>query len=81
MIREEVVCQQVVELLTEYLEGSLGPAQRVAVEQHLQTCGSCTTYLEQLRTAIRLTGRLAQDDVPPEVMDRLLHLFSERSDQ
>ena len=81
MMREDVACQQVVELLTDYLDHSLPPDERVALEQHLQTCGPCTTYLEQLRTSIRLIGRLDEKDVPDEVMDRLLHLFTETTDQ
>lgn len=78
MIRDELACRQVVELLTEYLEQSLPPAERVALEQHLVTCGPCTTYLKQLRTTIALAGGLRREDIPGPVMDRLARLFEQR---
>jgi anti-sigma factor RsiW len=80
MIREELACRQVVELLTEYLEQSMPPAERVVLEQHLVTCGPCTTYLDQLRTTIALAGGLRREDVPEPVMDRLVRLFEQRPD-
>ncbi|MGH3330304.1 MAG: anti-sigma factor family protein [Nocardioidaceae bacterium] len=79
MNRDDVRCREVVDLLTDYLEGAMPPEQRAALEQHLLTCEGCTNYVEQLRMSIALTGRLQEEDVPPQVMDRILNMFRERS--
>ena len=68
-------CREVVELVTEYLEGAM-PAERVDLfEQHLMWCEGCDVYLEQMRRSIALTGRLGEDDVDPEALDRLMAAF------
>ena len=72
---EELGCQEVVELLTDYLEGALPAADRSRLEQHLAGCEGCSNYLEQLRTTIRLTGTLAEELIPPEAMRSLLAVF------
>ena len=68
-------CIQLVELVTDYLEGALTPRRRRAVEAHLAACVNCTAYLEQMRVTIALTGQLREDDVEPEAMDELMQLF------
>lgn len=78
MSDHDVRCQEVVEILTDYLEDAMPTRQRIRLEQHLVICAACRTYLHQLRAAIELAGRTAQahvDDPPPEVADSLLHLF------
>ena len=75
--RTAVSCQQLVELLTDYLEGALPRRRERAVKAHLEECGDCSAYLEQFRTTIALTGRLREEDVPPEIMDELLAAFRE----
>ena len=71
-------CQEVVEVLTEYLDGGLATDERELLEQHLLLCAGCGEYLEQLRTAIALTGRLTEEDVPDELLDTVLRRFRER---
>ena len=78
MIRDDVRCSEVVDVLTDYLDGALPPDQRVALEQHLLFCEGCVSFVEQMRTTVGLTGRLAQEDVPQPVMDRVLRMFQER---
>ena len=56
--RNELVCQQVVELVTDYLEGSLTRADRRRFERHLRGCPNCTNYLEQMRITISTTGNI-----------------------
>jgi anti-sigma factor RsiW len=75
MISEDLACQEVVELVTEYLEGTLSPEVVDAFEQHLTICEGCAAYLEQMREAVRLAGKLHEDDVPAPVMNRLLDAF------
>jgi predicted anti-sigma-YlaC factor YlaD len=75
MSGEELSCQEVVEILNDYLEGAMPAADRSRIEQHLAECEGCDNYLEQLRTTIRLTGRLTEQSIPPEVMASLLRVF------
>jgi predicted anti-sigma-YlaC factor YlaD len=57
----ELLCQEVVELVTEYLSRAMAPAERVLLEQHLLTCPPCTAYLEQARSTLTLARGLGQD--------------------
>jgi anti-sigma factor RsiW len=75
MSRPEIVCRQLVELVTDYLEGSLDPDTLRRVEEHLAGCPGCTAYLDEMRVTMRLTGRLTEDDIAPEARDALLHAF------
>ena len=68
-------CRDVVELMTDYLEGALPAATRTRFEEHLSGCAGCTAYLEQLRTARRLLGRMAEVPVPEELRGELLAAF------
>jgi predicted anti-sigma-YlaC factor YlaD len=72
---DEVSCREVVEILGDYLEGAMAPDDRVRLEAHLADCEGCTAYLDQLRTTIRLSGRLSEQAVPPETMAPLLEAF------
>jgi anti-sigma factor RsiW len=68
-------CRDVVELMTDYLEDALSPADRRRFEEHLTTCDGCTVYLEQLRTTMRLTGKIGNEVMPPELEAELLLTF------
>ena len=72
---EELSCQELVELVTDYLEGALDERHTRAFERHLEGCDGCTQYLEQFRTTIRLTGTLTQDDLTAEAETALLQAF------
>jgi anti-sigma factor RsiW len=72
---EELICQELVEVVTEYLEGSLAPSRRIEFEKHLVMCDGCAAYLDQMRQTIRLTGRLGAEDVPAGGRDALLRVF------
>jgi anti-sigma factor RsiW len=73
--RGDLVCQQVVELVNDYLEGALSRSDRRRFEAHLRACPNCTNYLEQMRATIRATGTLHPDDLTPEVRDEFTVLF------
>ena len=73
--RSELVCREVVEMVTDYLEGALGRAQRRRFEAHLADCENCTEYLEQMRTTIRLTGVLAAEDFTPRMREEFTALY------
>lgn len=73
----EMDCQDLVELVTDYLEGAVSPERRAEIDAHLAACEGCTAYLEQVRTTIRLTGMLAEDQIPSELREPLLAAFRE----
>ena len=68
-------CQEVVELVTDYLEGTLTPDETTLFEQHLNFCGGCVWYLEQMQATIATVGRLREVDIPVEARERLLVTF------
>ena len=70
----ELACQEVVELMTAYLEDALDPSDRERFEEHLVFCDGCANYLEQIRTTIRLTGRV-EPELPAELQAELLEAF------
>jgi len=70
-----LVCQEVVELVTDYLEGALSPAEHRRFEEHLAGCPHCTEYLAQMRETIRLAGRLAPEDLTPAMRTDLTDLY------
>jgi anti-sigma factor RsiW len=72
---EALSCQELVELVTDYLEGALAPADVQRFERHTAACADCSRYLEQLRMTIRLTGTLTPEDLAPEVEQALLDAF------
>jgi len=73
--RPSLTCNELVELVTDYLEGALSEDERARFEEHLSLCTGCRNYLGQMRTTIRVTGRLTEDAVPEEAMNELLRAF------
>ncbi len=72
---EQLSCQELVELVTDYLEGALPEEERARFEQHIGPCDGCRAYLEQMRTTIALTGRTDAPPVSPEAEQALLAAF------
>ena len=73
--RRDLVCQELVELVTSYLEGALSRWQRRRFEEHLAGCPDCTEYLAQIRETIRLAGRLAPEDLTPQMREDLTDVY------
>ncbi len=73
--RRDLVCQQAVELVTNYLEGALSRADRRRFEAHLAGCPHCTEYLAQLRATIELTGRITPEDLTPQMRAEFTELY------
>ena len=67
---EALSCQELVELVTDYLEGALSPGDLVRFERHIAACDGCTRYVDQLRATIRATGTITVDDLSPEAERR-----------
>jgi len=72
---EALSCQELVELVTEYLEGALGERDLRAFEAHLAHCDGCTEYLEQIRATIRVVGSLTPNDLTQAAETALLKAF------
>ena len=66
---------QIVELVTEYLDGGLEVSERLAFERHVAICPPCRGYLSQLRRVSRVAGTLSEDDVPEPLRTSLLDAF------
>ena len=73
-----ISCQEVVEVVTGYLEGKLTPEEAAVFEAHLELCDGCRWYLEQMRITIASVGRIEEADVPPELRTTLLAAFRDR---
>jgi anti-sigma factor RsiW len=73
--RADIVCQQAVELVSDYLEGALSRRDRRRFEAHLRSCPNCAAYLEQIRKTINLVGAIEPDDLTPEAKDDLTELY------
>jgi anti-sigma factor RsiW len=72
---DHVTCQEVVELVTAYLERALPAGDTALFEQHLNFCEGCVWYVEQMRGTVEAAGGVAEDDIPPDARDRLLAAF------
>ena len=71
----ELTCAELVELVTDYLEGALPADELERFEEHLVYCSPCVTHMEQMRETIDATGRLREDDLEPALADELLAAF------
>ena len=70
-----VTCIEVVELMSDYVEGALGPAERARVEEHLSLCPPCREYLAQIQATIVGAAGLTEEEIPPSTMDALMDAF------
>ncbi len=70
-----LTCRELVELVTDYLEGSLPPTERARFESHLEGCTGCRRYLDQMRQTIHLMGCLTEESLEPQVKTNLLKIF------
>jgi anti-sigma factor RsiW len=78
--RDELVCQQVVELVSDYLEDTLSRRDRRRFERHLRGCPNCSAYLDQMRVTVAATGRLTPEDLTPEATEEFTRLFRSWTD-
>jgi predicted anti-sigma-YlaC factor YlaD len=75
MTSNDLTCQELVEIVTEYLEETLPVADRVRFEAHLRTCEDCRNFLDQMRRTVAILGTLSEHTLPAGERDRLLDLF------
>jgi len=75
--KRPLACEEMVELVTAYLDGALGPTMRARFDAHLKKCDGCTTYLEELRVTVATLGRIRDEQVDPVFLNRLMDAFAE----
>jgi anti-sigma factor ChrR (cupin superfamily) len=72
-----VMCRDVGAMATDYMEGSLGWRQRLAIRMHLAICDGCRAFIQQMRRTVRLVGSLPVPSPPPETEARVLATLAE----
>jgi anti-sigma factor RsiW len=70
-----MTCRELVELVTEYLEGTLSAEESERFQQHLSICPGCQAYIEQMRSTIGALGSLSEESIDPRARDALLAAF------
>lgn len=73
----DLTCVEVVELVSDYLDGALDPETHRRVAQHLQQCPGCRVYVEQVRQTVRALGRLPSDGLADDKVEELTEAFRE----
>jgi anti-sigma factor RsiW len=68
-------CAELVELVTDYLEGSIDEDTRAEIEAHLTLCEGCTEYLRQMRETIRELGYVPVDTLGDRAKSDLMAAF------
>jgi predicted anti-sigma-YlaC factor YlaD len=71
----DLSCDEVVRLVSDYLEGVLTHAEAARFEAHIVMCDGCAAYLDQMRETIRLVGELPERSVPDATWNRLRSVF------
>ncbi len=81
MSREELgmtmSCSQFVELVTDYLEGRLAPAEAERFDAHMEVCPPCHQYLGQMRATLTALGRIPEETISDEARAELLSAFTD----
>lgn len=75
MNTHDITCRELVEVVTDFLEGAMPADERDVVERHLAMCTWCQTYLDQMQHTLTVVGRLREDEVPAAMLDALAHAF------
>jgi anti-sigma factor RsiW len=75
MSEHALTCQEVIELLSNYIDDALEPGDRRRVDEHLALCDGCSTYVDQMRETIRLAGMVTEEQVPEDEKAALLAAF------
>jgi anti-sigma factor RsiW len=70
-------CNELVELVTAYLDGSLDLDTRARFDMHLLDCDGCKNYLQQFRETVRTVGKIRDDELDPAFRNRLLEAFKD----
>jgi anti-sigma factor RsiW len=72
---DEMTCRELMEVITDYIEGTLPERDRRRLEQHLGDCPYCVNYLAQMRETIQALSELPEESIPPQAREELLETF------
>ena len=72
---QEIVCRELVELVTPYLEDALPPDERALVDAHLAGCDGCEAYVQQMRLTIRAIGHVSEEAITSKTREDVLAIF------
>lgn len=70
-----LTCQELTEVLTDYLDGVMAPEDRARFDAHLELCDGCVNYVSQMRQTIRAVRELHPAEVEATVPDDVLDAF------
>ena len=76
--REHISCQELVELVSDYIERALSVDDAELFEQHLNYCAGCERYVDEILTTIAAGGRLQEQGVPDQTLGPLMHAYRQR---
>lgn len=68
-------CRDLVELVTDYLDGAMDPAMAASFEQHAGGCPPCLEHLEQMKLTVRAAGGVSDGAITPEARSALMERF------
>jgi anti-sigma factor RsiW len=71
----DLSCKELVEIVTDYLEGALSPADHQRFEVHIGKCDWCKLYIDQIRLTIKAAGKLTEESIEPHAKEELLDIF------
>ena len=75
-MNDEFKCQEMIEVVTDYLDDGMPPEERQRFERHLSYCAGCSTYVEQMRETIRQTGTIPREEsLPPSLREEIVAQF------
>jgi anti-sigma factor (TIGR02949 family) len=75
----EIRCREIVELLADYLDGSLPPETARSLEAHLEGCSPCIAFVNTYRGTVNAVRRLSATDLPPELRERLIAFLEKQN--
>ena len=75
-----MACSELVEIVTEYLDGALAPAELARLRDHLRSCDGCQAHIEQMRATVRVLRSAPEEQPAPETANALAEMFREWAD-
>lgn len=71
-----LVCRDISEMTTDYLEGALPTGMRLGMRFHLAICRMCRRHMRQLRQTLAFLRRMPREPISAELEDRLVARIS-----
>jgi anti-sigma factor RsiW len=72
---EEMACNELVEIVTDYLDGTLSQRELARVRDHLTSCDGCQAHVEQMRTTVRVLRSEPDEQISPQLAAAVADLF------